>query len=205
MVISDVFQFLFGLVSSKNQMLRDINHLRDGMQNMTSDLIPFTADEFGLVSYNVANSSQSRGFYRTTMGVVTTIYYEHLFAYNIRMYGERQYACVIKTDIDEYALVSTKDNNIMVYMNQKELGHIMNNSQLYNTRNQLIGTIDVKNTPSHKDIHIKGVPIGYMIKNDKESTYLLRAVELVKSPTSDELYLSAILVFNQLILDILKK
>lgn len=121
------------------------------------------------------------------------------------MYGERQYACVIKTDIDEYALVSTKDNNILVYMNQKELGHIMNNSQLYNTRNQLIGTIDVKNTPSHKDIHIKGVPIGYMIKNDKESTYLLRAVELVKSPTSDELYLSAILVFNQLILDILKK
>lgn len=185
MTIADFVQFLFRMTVSNSTLLRDLPSLQKELQPYRQMLIPYSRQEVELLSMAQTNVKKKGGFSRMVKGIFDTIYFEHLLAYVMKTYSTGNKLILIASSTDEYIYLR-RNNTTHVYINERELGVLTADDKLYNTRGQLLATIDgADHLPNHS-VFIKGKNMGFINNPRFKATSTARAYNLLSAMDDDE-------------------
>lgn len=185
MTIADFVQVLFRMTVSNSTLLRDLPSLQKELQPYREMLIPYSRQEVELLSMAQTNVKKKGGFSRMVKGIFDTIYFEHLLAYVMKTYSTGNKLILIASSTDEYIYLR-RNNTTHVYINERELGVLTADDKLYNTRGQLLATIDgADHLPTHS-VFIKEKNMGFINNPKFRSSTTSRAFNLLSRMDDDE-------------------
>jgi hypothetical protein len=184
MTIADFLQFMFRLTVSNSTLLRDLPSLQRELGPNKQMLIPYSREEVELLSMTQTNVKKKGGFTKLVTGMFDTIYFEHLLAFAMKTYSTGNKLILIASSEDEFIYLR-RNNTTHVYINQRELGVLTPDDKLYNTRGQLLATIDgADHLPNHS-VFIRDKNMGFVNNPKFRTTTTSRAFSLL-SQMNDE-------------------
>jgi hypothetical protein len=185
MDVEDFFRFLFKLTVSGNKLKKDIDQLRNQIQDYKSKLVTFTHHEMELLSLNQSNKVSSKGFNKTVKGIFDTIYYENLVAYIIKKYPNGQSLTLITTSQDEFVYLN-KGKVTHIYLNNVEAGILNTNGDFIGMNNKKLAFVDgADHLPTHA-VWIGQNNVGFISNPRYKDKTIPRAFSLLKEMSKDE-------------------
>lgn len=176
-------------------MIKEMNVLREYVQDIKKSLVPFTDEEMSLLSLNQVQVSKKKGIYPSIKGVFNTIYFEPLVAYAQKTFNDDQKLILITTSADEFIYL-TKNNMTHVYFNHVEVGVLRKDGKLMNSAGKLMALVDgADHLPQHA-VWIQGKEMGFIYNPKLTNLKVQRAFNLLQNMSLEErtIFLSLTLI-----------
>lgn len=185
-----LYQLLsFGLFmkSGRGQTAKDIEDLKDMLQDLRSQLVPFNENELSLLSLSQSSRSVKRGIHNTSVGVFDSIYHEPLIAYAYKDYmGSDKALMVAMTNRNEW-IYDIAEGATEVFLNGKPVGHIGPDGTLRGKEsNRALAHIDVDQRVSSYPVYVGSREIGHVANPNMVTDVNPRAFHLYGDLEADE-------------------
>lgn len=200
----DFFRFLFRFIDGSHNMERNVRFLRSQMAPHREKIIPFSLQEFSLLSHHLSQIKGGIQKRNGITGIIDTIYYEHLYIWAAKQWRSRDIIIVVESTADKFVYVVQKDI-FRVFMNGTEAGFIDSRGRFYNKSRQVIAYWNQISSAPTQQIDILGKKAGFVYNYNSEDNTTPRLLQIFTELTEDEYTILMCLILGKLVYDTCQK
>lgn len=117
------------------RLFRDLQQLKEDMQEWRPDLAPITSEELDSFSFDQVQRSVRKRFGKTAKGVFTTIYHEPVLAYSYKEYSGPGHKAALYAETKDKSYSFIKDKKgVRIAAGQQQLGILKEDGTLYSSK-----------------------------------------------------------------------
>lgn len=155
MTVVDFFKFLLKLSGYGNQLDRYIQELKNECDDLRKNIIPFTSEEFELLSLNINKPIKKGSFSKITKGILDTIYYEPLLIYASTQVGPSEKILYIEASTESW-IYHIENNKTKVWFNGDPIGYISHHHQFLTLDRRVLAVLEKNLSNKSYNVLVKG-------------------------------------------------
>lgn len=185
-MITQLLKFILSTQGSKARMKRDLVVIKQTVDGLQQDLVPWVDHELELLSYNTMNTQRSKGINPMIKGMITNIYKEAVIAFAYKDYYNNNRRSVLYARSSDHEFeYKISEQGIEVSLNHLLLGTMHHDGSFYQ-RNSLIATVGQSKTMSLLPIEVRGKQVAALVNPRMNNSPNSRAVKIIETPTKEE-------------------
>ena len=183
-----LYQLLINFQPGSNKINQDLRKMREEIQPWIDDLIPWTAEEMELLSFNQVNKVLKKGVAPTVKGIITSIYNEPMIAYSYKRYVSPNPNALLLVRTSHHEFVYRIRNKVIeVHIDKQPVGTIREGGLFYHRKNnRLLARINREEGELLLPVIVGDREVGSLNLPDKTMKANARAFQLLSKMSKEE-------------------
>lgn len=170
-IIYHISAFLLGTDSVRARLNRDWKLLKRQIDEFLDGLVPFTTQEFKLLSASPIKKVSRKGLSVIEKGYLSTIYQEALFAYAIKNFPGKDQAIMLVRSKSHVYKFHFKGLDTLLFLDGQAYGFIDEKSVLWNPEgDQEIARIDIAAGGKYAQVQAHGQELAHLNMKDYDGS-----------------------------------